>query len=141
MRSIFESKKDGLRCELEKALAKKEETEKQADKDVTRLPEEAKVFKLMNYQDEYNNGVPGKPPRYLLDVGSLHVDQGTVKVLAFHAPSILDASTTTMVIETSRDSFVITAPAEGQSAEACQDSEADPASGAAEAPHPNFLSV
>jgi len=55
-RSIFESERDDLRCELEHALADKAEAEKQADEDIARLQKEVKVFKLMKYRDRYNNG-------------------------------------------------------------------------------------
>ena len=56
-RSVFQSKMDGLWRELDQALAEKEETEKQTDKNVARLQKEVKVFKLIKYRDEYNDGV------------------------------------------------------------------------------------
>ena len=111
------------------------------NEDIVRLQKEVKVFKLMKYRDGYNDGVQGKSPRYYLDVGSLHVDQGMMKVLASHTPSMPDASTTTTIIETSQDTPINAAPAEGQFAETRQDSEADPVSGATEALHPDFVSV
>jgi len=86
---------------LELALAEKEEIEKQAGEDVARLQKEVKVFKLMRYRDEYNDGVQGKPLRYPLDAGSLHADQGTIEVLASHALLMPDASVTTAVVGTS----------------------------------------
>ena len=56
--------------ELKQGLADKAEAEKQANEDVARLQKEVKIFKLMKYRDKYNNGVQGKPPRYLSRLGA-----------------------------------------------------------------------
>ena len=78
---------------------------------------------FMKYQDMYNDGVQGKLHRYPLGAGSLCTDQGSMEVLASHAPLMLDASATTTVIGTSRDSADSAAPPEGQSAKANRNSE------------------
>jgi len=54
---------------------------------------------------------------------------------------MLDTFATAKVVVTSRYSPVSAAPAEGQSTEACRDSEADPTSGAVEAPDPDFVCI
>jgi len=95
----------------------------------------------MKYKDGYNDGVQEKPSRHPLSAVSLHADQGKMEVLISHAPSMPFSSATTTVIGTSRDYPVSSAHAESQFAEACQDSEVDPASGATEAPHRDILSV
>ena len=70
-RSVFQSEKDGLLCELEQALADKAEVEKQVDEDVVRLQKEVNVFKFIKYRDGYNDGAQDKPPRYPLRAGIL----------------------------------------------------------------------
>jgi len=95
----------------------------------------------MKYQDGYNDGAQGKPPRYPFGTGSLCIDQWTVEVLASHAPSMPDVSATVTVGGASRDPLASAAPAEGQFVEVCRDSEVDPASGAAEVPHLDIMSV
>jgi len=127
---------------LQQALADKEKTKKQADEDVARLQKEVKIFKLMKYRDGYNDGMQGNPLRYPLGVGILRADQGSMEVLASHAPPMPDDSATaTTIIGSSRDSLVSAALAEGQSAEACRDSEANPASRGAKAPHPDIPDI
>ena len=64
-----------------------------------------------------------------------------MEVLASHSPSMSDASPMAMVVGASRDPLVSATPAEGQSIETCWDSEVDPASGAAEVPHLDIMSV
>jgi len=59
MRSIFESEKDGLRRELQQALAKKE-TGKHADEDITRLQKEVKYGTGTTMGCKANHGVPSQ---------------------------------------------------------------------------------
>ena len=61
--------------------------------------------------------------------------------MASHALSITDAFAMATVVGASRDLLASEVPFEGQSVEACWDSEADLASGAAEAPRPDIVSV
>ena len=88
----------------------------------------------MKYQDGYKDGAHGKAPIYPLGIRNLSADQGMVKILALHAPSIPDAFATTTVVGASLDPLVSEALAKDQSVETRRDSEVDPVSEAAETP-------
>ena len=56
-------------------ISEREEVERQTDEDAERLQKQVKVFKLLKYQDRYNDERQGKAPRYPLDIGSSLVEQ------------------------------------------------------------------
>ena len=77
------------------------------------LQKEVMVFKFMKIEMDT---MMGRKANYDGTLSGLGTNQGTVKALASHVPSIRDASTAAMVVRASRDSLAHEAPTEDQQA-------------------------